>query len=77
MGGEDIKITSGNNIQLGCGLIDAEAGIQYIKDHFPTAISGVNANETKPTDIVKKLVGGKIFIEKNGKLYNASGQRVK
>ena len=77
VGGEDIKITSGNNIQLGCGLIDAEAGIQYIKDHFPTAIAGVKANESSTPAIIKKFVGGSIVIEKDGKLYNASGQRVK
>jgi hypothetical protein len=77
VGGEDIKITSGNNIQLGCGLIDAEAGIQYIKDHFPTAIAGVKANESSTPAIIKKFVGGAIVVEKDGKLYNASGQRVK
>ena len=74
--GQDIVISSGNPIQMGYGVIDAEAGIKYIKEHFPTAISGVNANETKPTDIIKKLVGGKIVIEKNGKLYNTSGQQI-
>lgn len=77
VGGEDIKITSGNNIQLGCGLIDAEAGIRYIKDHFPTAIAGVKANESSTPAIIKKFVGGAIVVEKDGKLYNASGQRVK
>ena len=73
---QPIVISSGNPIQMGYGVIDAEAGIKYIKEHFPTAISGVNANETKPTDIIKKLVGGKIVIEKNGKLYNTSGQQI-
>lgn len=77
VGGEEIKITSGNNIQLGCGLIDAEAGIQYIKDHFPTAIAGVNANESTVPTITKKFVGGNIVIEKDGKLYSTAGQRVK
>lgn len=77
VGGEDIKITSGNNIQLGCGLIDAEAGIKYIKDHFPTAIAGVNANESTVPAITKKFVGGNIVIEKDGKLYSTAGQRVK
>ena len=77
VGGEDINITSGNDIQLGCGLIDAEAGIKYIKDHFPTAIAGVKANESSTPAIIKKFVGGAIVVEKDGKLYNASGQRVK
>ena len=75
--GKDINITSGNNIQLGCGLIDAEAGIKYIKDHFPTAIAGVKANESSTPAIIKRFVGGAIVVEKDGQLYNAAGQRVK
>lgn len=75
--GEDIDITSGNNLQLGYGLIDAEAGIFYIKDHFPTAIAGVKANESTSPAITKKFVGSTIVIEKDGKLYSAAGQRVK
>ena len=79
--GEVINISAGstdqNKLQLGYGLIDAEAGIQYIKDHFPTAIAGVKANESSTPAIIKKFVGGAIVVEKDGKLYNASGQRVK
>lgn len=79
--GEVINISAGstdqNRLQLGNGLIDAEAGIQYIKDHFPTAIAGVKANESSTPAIIKKFVGGAIVVEKDGKLYNASGQRVK
>jgi len=79
--GQEITITAGstdqNKLQLGYGLIDAEAGIQYIKDHFPTAIAGVKANESSTPAIIKKFVGGAIVVEKDGKLYNASGQRVK
>ena len=78
--GENIAISRGDTeqaLQLGYGLIDAEAGIRYIKDHFPTAIAGVKANESSTPAIIKKFVGGTIVIEKDGKLYNASGQRVK
>ena len=79
--GEVINISAGstdqNKLQLGYGLIDAEAGIQYIKDHFPTAIAGVKANESSTPAIIKKFVGGAIVIEKDGQLYNAAGQRVK
>ena len=79
--GKEIEISAGNTdqnrLQLGNGLIDAEAGIQYIKDHFPTAIAGVKANESSTPAIIKKFVGGAIVVEKDGKLYNASGQRVK
>ena len=79
--GEVINISAGstdqNKLQLGYGLIDAEAGIQYIKDYFPTAIAGVKANESSTPAIIKKFVGGAIVVEKDGKLYNASGQRVK
>ena len=81
MNGQEITISAGstdqNKLQLGYGLIDAEAGIQYIKGHFPTAIAGVKANESSTPAIIKKFVGGAIVVEKDGKLYNASGQRVK
>lgn len=75
--GEDIVISSGNPIQMGYGVIDAEAGITYIKEHLTTAISGVNADDnTQVTGAVKKLVDGKIVIEKNGQHYNILGQRI-
>ena len=42
-----------------------------------TAIAHVNsANNNRNNNIVKKFVSNKIIIVKNGKLYNAAGQRV-
>lgn len=79
--GEVINISAGstdqNKLQLGYGLIDAEAGIQYILENFvPTAVSGISDTETANAKTLKKFINGKLVIEKNGKLYNAAGQRV-
>lgn len=50
--GENITATSGNSIQLGYGLVDAEAGLRYILDTIiPTAINGISDTKqpnTKP-----------------------------
>ena len=79
--GEVINISAGstdqNKLQLGYGLIDAEAGMKYILENFvPTAISGISDAETSTAKTLKKFINGKLVIEKNGKLYNAAGQRV-
>ncbi len=79
--GEVINISAGstdqNKLQLGYGLIDAEAGMKYILENFvPTAISGISDAETANAKTLKKFINGKLVIEKNGKLYNAAGQRV-
>lgn len=72
--GADITASSGNSVQMGYGLIDAEAGIQYIKDHFATAIQGITAkDEPQKQDVVKKFVNGRLVIEKDGRQYNAAG----
>lgn len=79
--GEVINISAGstdqNKLQLGYGLIDAEAGMKYILENFvPTAISGISDAETANAKTLKKFINGKLVIEKNGKLYNAAGQQV-
>lgn len=73
--GKDITITSGNRIQLGYGLVDAEAGLRYILDTIiPTAINGISDTKQPNTKATKKLINGKIIIEKNGKHYTPAGQ---
>ena len=73
--GENITATSGNSIQLGYGLIDAEAGMSYIlKNLIPTAINGISDTKQPNTKATKKLINGKIIIEKNGKHYTPAGQ---
>lgn len=78
---EAIHISAGdtpqNALQLGYGFIDAKAGMQYVLEKIvPTAISDIS-NDVKPTDkTVKKIIDGKIIIEKNGKRYNTVGQEV-
>ena len=72
-----ISITSGNPVQLGYGLIDAEAGLQYILEHYATAINGVTDDNKSSVSIVKKFINGNIVIEKDGKLYNAAGQNIR
>ena len=72
-----ISITSGNPVQLGYGLIDAEAGLQYILEHYATAIDGVTDDNKSSVSIVKKFINGNIVIEKDGKLYNAAGQNIR
>lgn len=74
--GENITATSGNTIQLGHGLIDAEAGIDYILNNLiPTAINGISDTKRPDTKVTKKLINGKIIIEKNGKHYTLTGQQ--
>ena len=82
--GNDIKITAGNTpqnyLQLGNGLIDAKAGIQYIIDNFanPTGIKVLSEDDTETAkNHSKTLINGKIIIAKNGKQYNAAGQLVR
>ena len=80
--GAPINITAGytelNRQQLGYGLIDAEAGMKYLLENIiPTSIAGINDHGGTPMNVVKKLVNGKIVIEKNGKRYNTMGQKVK
>ncbi len=81
--GKEIEISAGNTdqnrLQLGNGLIDAEAGIQYIIDNYvATAISGVESGDNATSaNIVKKFVDGAIIIEKNGKYYNTAGQNIR
>ena len=74
--GEDINVTSGNNIQLGYGLIDAEAGMRYLLDTLiPSCIDGISTTEqAEEAKATKKLCNGKIIIEKNGIRYNTVGQ---
>ena len=77
--GKDITVTAGNThqnrIQLGNGLIDAEAGLGYILGTEPTAIQGVNARgEARTPATTKRLRGGNIVIERNGRRYNTAGQ---
>ena len=79
--GVDINITAGsteqNKLQLGYGLVDAEAGMKYLLEQIiPTAINGISNNEQTATETVKKLINGNLVIEKNGKLFNAAGQRI-
>ena len=73
--GENITATSGNTIQLGYGLIDAEAGMNYIlKNLTPTDINSISDTNQSNTKATKKLINGKIIIEKNGKHYTLTGQ---
>lgn len=73
--GKDITATSGNSIQLGHGLIDAEAGMDYLLNHLiPTAISGISDTDQPTAQVTKRLINGRIIIEKNGKHYTLAGQ---
>lgn len=79
--GEAIIIHAGstdqNKLQLGYGLIDAEAGLKFISENFvPSAIRGISNTEEPVAKTVKRFLGDKIVIEKNGKRYNTTGQAV-
>ena len=73
------NVTSGNKIQLGYGLIDAEAGMRYLLDTLiPSCIDGISTTEqAEEAKATKKLCNGKIIIEKNGIRYNTVGQITK
>ena len=81
--GADIKISAGNTeqnyLQLGNGLIDAEAGLQYVIENYvsPTGVMSVADKANKASSIVKKLINGNIIINKNGKHYSVAGQVIK
>ena len=81
--GADIKISAGNTeqnyLQLGNGLIDAEAGLQYVIDNYvtPTGVRTVSDGANKASSVTKKLINGNIIIHKNGKYYSTAGQIIK
>lgn len=81
--GADINISAGgtaqNYLQLGNGLLDAEAGLQYVIDNYvtPTGVFSVSDDADKASSITKRLINGNIIIHKNGKYYSTAGQLIK